>query len=145
RFHEVGEAEDLDDRESVVGGRRVLARGQVDHFITREVRAVGAEVGVDAIARHDDRVFLELPALRLLMPGEELQAGRVDDREVDFRLRRRRDRNLFRGPAARGEQDRYEGDSDCRSSIVTRTPAPVAPFASRGVSFSAYAVPAISR
>src|SRR5439155_17236387 len=47
---------------------------------------------------------------------------------------------------ARGEKSekRYR-ESDSRNSIVTRTPAPVAPFASRGVSCSAYAVPAMSR
>src|SRR3954451_20256574 len=42
------------------------------------------------------------------------------------------------------ERESYR-ESDSRNSMVTRTPAPVAPRASRGVSCSAYAVPAMSR
>src|SRR5205085_11188862 len=47
--------------------------------------------------------------------------------------------------ASRDNGRDQERDSESRNAIVTRTPAPVAPRASRAVSDSAYAVPAMSR
>ena len=113
------------------------------------MRRVFAEVGDQARRRDDDGILLQLPAGRFLVAGEELQTRGVDGREVDLALRRRGrgGRDFLRlVAAARAEERRdYERESDSRKLMVTRTPAPVAPFASRGVSDSAYAVPAMSR
>jgi hypothetical protein len=68
--------------------------------------AVGAEVGDDVVAGDDDRVFFQTPSLRLLAAGEELQARRLDDREVDLGLGRTRGRrSLLAAAAASREQE----------------------------------------
>jgi len=105
---------------------------------------VRAEVRAETVAGDDDRVLLQAPAAGLLVTGEELQAGGVDDRVVDLRLGCAGGRGRFLRAAAAGGQQQ-DDQSERRKAMVTRTPAPVAPRASRAVSLSAYAVPAISR
>src|SRR5213075_2756048 len=98
-------------------------------------------------ARNDDRILRQLPSGRFLLPRKELQARRLVRREVLFLLLRDDDRRVRAAIAANvaseGEKDQRESDS--RNATVTRTPAPVAPRASREFSCSAYAVPAMSR
>src|SRR2546428_7898530 len=110
--------------------------------------AVLSEIDGEAIAGNDDGILFQPPAGNFLLTRKELQAGRIDGGEADLRLTRRGRRTHRVGATAiacdegGGDQER---DSDCRRATVTRTPAPVAPRDSRGVSCSAYAVPAMSR
>src|SRR5205814_7918410 len=98
------------------------------------------------IAGDDDRILIEFPAGRFLLARQKLEARRFDGREVDLvaDLMRRRVYDRRAPAACRRERDQ-DRESDSRNATVTRTPAPVAPRASREVSCSAYAVPAISR
>src|SRR5438067_2436029 len=110
------------------------------------MRRVSVEVRCQMITGNDDGILVEFPAGRFLLTRQKLQARRLDRREVDLVADlMRRGVHDRRAPAARcGERDQ-DRDSDSRNATVTRTPAPVAPRASREVSCSAYAVPAISR
>ena len=70
------------------------------------MRAVGSEVGVDAVAGDDDRILFETPALRFFVSREKLQTRRVDRREVDLRLGRRCDGYFLRAAAAARDEQR---------------------------------------
>ena len=109
------------------------------------MRRVAVEIACQVIARNDDRIFIQFPSGRFLLSWQKLKARRFDRREVDLLRRVRRRLHDRSAPAARHRERDQERESDSRNAIVTRTPAPVAPRASRAVSCSAYAVPAMSR
>ena len=72
--------------------------------------AVRTEVRPDALGGDDQGIFLETPTLRFLVTGKELQTRRVDDREVDLRLRggSLRGRLLRAAAAGRYEEERQD-------------------------------------
>ena len=143
RFHKIREAINLDCCKSFVPDAGIVPDRRVEDFIPVEVRGVFGEIFVQPVRGHDDRIFLETPARSLLLSRQELQARRFDRGEALFRARNgRRGDDRLRLPVTACE--RAADDQRESESTVTRTPAPVAPLASRGVSESAYAVPAIS-
>src|SRR5581483_1288093 len=121
----------------------------VERVVVREACAFAIEIADELLCRNDERIFLQLPARRLLSSRKELQAGGIERGEVHFLVRHRgARRRIAIAVAVAGEEKRKQKEgggnaprlrhrtSDSRNSIVTRTPAPVAPLASRGVSCS---------
>src|SRR4029077_16954561 len=81
---EVGEAEDLDGGETAAVAGGELACGEFESTVVLEAQAILIEMAAEAVAGKDDRVLLQPPGGRFLLPGEELQAGRLDGRAADL-------------------------------------------------------------
>jgi hypothetical protein len=73
-----------------------------------EVLGILIEIRVEAIGGDDDRVLLQTPSRRFVAPRQELQARRLDGREVLLRMRsgRRDDGTLAVASFAAGDGDR---------------------------------------
>src|SRR5215213_1929171 len=88
RFHEIGEAVNLDGRESVAVDGCVVADRAVEYVVAGEVRHILIEIRAEAVCGNDRRILFETPALCLLLSWQKLQARRFDRGEALFLPRR---------------------------------------------------------